>query len=150
MNVTRISAVSYLNSTPFVYGIKKKLDPSLYELQLDIPSVCAQKLLDDKVDLGLIPVAVIPQLNEHHIVSDFCIGATGKVRSVMLYSEKRLDEIENILLDNQSRTSVLLVQVLAKYSWKIKPHFFNANEGFEKNICGSTAGVVIGDRTFAM
>jgi chorismate dehydratase len=150
----KISAVSYLNSTPFVYGIRKKLDPALFSLELDIPAVCAEKLLAGNVHLGLVPVAVIPSLSaksgEAHIISDFCIGAEGRVRSVMLYSQVPLTEIKKVLLDHQSRTSVMLTRVLAKEHWKIAPQWENAQPGFETSIRGTTAGVVIGDRTFAM
>lgn len=150
MSAIKISAVSYLNSTPFVYGIEKKLNKDLYKLELDIPSVCAEKLLSGKVDIGLVPVAIIPLLKEYHIISNYCIGAVGKVRSVMLYSDVELKQIKNVLLDNQSRTSVILTKVLAKHFWKVSPEWADATEGFESKISGETAGVVIGDRTFAM
>jgi chorismate dehydratase len=146
----RISAVSYLNTAPFVHGIRHRLDPSLYELVLDIPAVCAEKLLSGKADLGLVPVAVIPLLKAPHIVSDYCIGAEGPVRSVMLYSDVPLDEIRRVLLDNQSRTSVQLTRVLARELWNIAPEWVEAKPGYETGIGGTTAGVVIGDRTFAL
>jgi chorismate dehydratase len=107
-------------------------------------------LLDGSVDLGLVPVAVIPLLGEKHIVSEYCIGAIGKVRSVMLYGDVPMQEMEKVLLDNQSRTSVMLTRVLAKHYWKIEPGWVAAKEGFEKEIGGASGGVVIGDRTFAL
>ena len=146
----RISAVSYINAKPFVYGIEHSGFLRNYSLSLDIPSLCAEKLLKKKVDIGLAPVAIIPQLKEHYILSDFCIGADGPVKSVMLYSEVSLAEIKNIFLDNQSRTSVMLVQILAKYFWKISPKWINANDGYEKKIKGSSAGLIIGDRNFSL
>jgi chorismate dehydratase len=146
----KISTVSYLNSAPFVHGILEKLDPSLFTMELDIPAVCADKLLSGKVDLGLVPVAIIPKLKEHHILTEFCIGAIGAVRSVMLYSEVPLPEVKSILLDHHSRTSVQLTRVLAKEYWTIQPEWKNAEPGFEAAIGGTTAGVVIGDRTFAL
>lgn len=150
MEKVKISVVSYLNSKPFIYGLENSDINNKIDLQLDIPSVCAQKLLEGKVDIGLIPVAVIPQLPEYHIISDYCIGAEGKVASVMLYSEVPLHEIENVLLDYQSRTSVTLVQVLAKYFWKISPAWVKAEADYEKNISGTYAAVIIGDRTFGL
>jgi chorismate dehydratase len=144
----KVSAVSYLNTLPFLYGINNSKVKEELDLSLDIPSDCAKKLLLGEVDLGLVPVAIIPQLKEYHIVSDYCIGAEGKVDSVALYSDVPLDEIEEIYLDYQSKTSVNLVQVLAKEHWKITPKWINAVEGFENKITGKTAGVIIGDRTF--
>ncbi len=117
-------------------------------MHLDIPSDCAKKLIYNEVDLGLVPVAIIPQLKEHYIISDYCIGAQGKVNSVLLVSDVPLNEIKEVLLDYQSKTSVNLVKVLAKNLWKINPVWKDSKEGFEKNIEGNVAGVIIGDRTF--
>src|SRR4051812_36736309 len=126
MDKIKISIVSYLNSKPFVYGIEHSDLLNEIDLQQDIPSVCAQKLIDGKVDIGLIPVAVLPLLKEKYIISDYCIGAVGKVASVMLYSDVPLDRISSVLLDYQSRTSVTLVKVLAKNFWKISPEWISA------------------------
>ncbi len=150
MNKIKISVVSYLNSKPFIYGLQHSSIMNNIELQLDMPSVCAGKLIDGKVDVGLVPVAILPQLKEYHIISDFCIGAEGKVASVMLYSNVPLKEIKSILLDYQSRTSVTLVKVLAMYFWQICPQWKLATEGFENEIAGTTAAVIIGDRTFGL
>lgn len=146
----KISVVSYLNSKPFIYGIEQSDVYKNIDLQLDIPSQCAKKLVDGQVDIGLIPVAVIPELKEHYIISDYCIGAVGKVSSVMLYSEVPLPSIQRILLDYQSRTSVALVQVLAREFWNIHPEWVAASHNYENQIRGNTAAVIIGDRTFGL
>jgi chorismate dehydratase len=150
MSKLKISVVSYLNSKPFIYGLEHSDLMNEIDLQLDIPSTCAQKLIDGSIDLGLVPVAIIPKLKEAHIISDYCIGAVGKVASVCLYSEVPLNEIKTILLDYQSRTSVTLVKVLAKEQWKISPEWQNASEHFENSVSGTTAAVIIGDRTFGL
>lgn len=144
----KVSAVSYLNTLPFLYGINNSDIINDIELSLDIPSDCAKKLMSGEVDLGLVPVAILPELKEYHIVSDYCIGAEGKVKSVALFSEVGLNEIETIYLDYQSKTSVNLAQVLAKEYWKISPKWIEASTGFENEIKGNVAGIIIGDRTF--
>jgi chorismate dehydratase len=150
MQKIKISAVSYLNAAPFIYGLRNSEIRDEIDLSLDIPAVCAQKTIDKLVDIGLVPVAVIPKLEEAHILGDYCIGASGKVGSVMLYSEAPLQDIGSVLLDYQSRTSVMLAKILAKKHWKISPEWKKAGPGFENDIQGSTAAVVIGDRTFAL
>jgi chorismate dehydratase len=145
----RISAVSYLNTKPFLYGIRKYQLPNA-KVTVDIPSRCAEKLLNNEADLGLVPVAIIPFLQEPHIIPGFCIGANGPVESVKLYSEVPLRKISNILCDYQSRTSVMLARILAKNHWNISPNWIEAQPGFEAEIKGRTAGVVIGDRTFEL
>ncbi len=146
----KISCVSYLNSKPFIYGLEQNAIQNEIDLQLDIPSMCAEKLTENIVDIGLVPIAVLPELEEYHVISDYCIGADGEVGSVLLLSHVPLEEIKTILLDYQSRTSVMLVKVLAEKFWKVKPLWIDGSEEYENTIAGTTAGVVIGDRTFAL
>ncbi len=148
----RIAAVSYLNTIPFIYGIENSpfLDKSDYELTRYIPSACAEKVISKQADIGLVPVAAIPKIESPQLISDFCIGANGAVKTVLLVSQVPLIRIKNILLDYQSMTSVNLVQVLAKQFWKLPLHFKAGGIGYESEIKGATAGVIIGDRTFEL
>lgn len=146
----RLSAVSYLNTKPFIYGLYKSALSDYVELSLDIPSVCAQKLLDGSVDIALTPVAIIPELPQAYLISDYCIGATGEVKTVCLYSEKPLAEVKRVYLDFHSRTSVMLTRILFTHYWKLQPEFLPASPGFEAEIKGETAGLLIGDRTIGL
>ena len=146
----KISAVSYLNTIPFIHGLKQSELIKTIDLQLDYPSICADKLINGTVDLALVPVAVIPKLKEAYIISDYCIGANGAVDTVCLYSDVPIEEIESIVLDYQSRTSVALLKILLKEYWQLNPELKKANVGFEENIKGNHAALVIGDRAFAL
>jgi chorismate dehydratase len=146
----KVSAVSYANSYPFIFGLKNHAIIHQIDLQLDTPADCAKKLINGEVELGLVPVAIIPELKESHIISDCCIGADGAVETVCLFSEVPIQEIEEVLLDYQSRTSVQLVQLLAEKHWKISPVWKQADANFIRSIKGKTAGVVIGDRAFPL
>jgi chorismate dehydratase len=145
-----VSIVNYYNTTPFIYGINHSGFKSQINLELDIPSVCAQKLKSKQVEIGLVPVAILPELESYQIITDYCIGAIGKVDSVKLFSERPLHELTHVLLDYQSKTSVTLVQVLNKHFWKKNIQFVNASEGFENQISRTTGAVIIGDRTFGL
>ena len=143
----KVGAVSYLNTKPLLYGIERsEALMNRIELITDYPSSIARMLLEDEIDVGLVPVAVIPKMQQHFIISDYCIGADGDVASVCLFSDVPLEEIETILLDYQSRTSVNLCKVLLKKYWQITPQLQDAKEDFRNDIKGTTAGVVIGDR----
>ena len=144
----KISAVSYLNTLPFIYGLKQSKLIDTIDLQLDYPAVCADKLINDEVDLALVPVVVIPILKDVHLISDYCIGADGAVDTVCLYSNVPIIEIETIALDYQSRTSVELLKILLREYWKIAPKLVKTEIGFEDNIKGNNAALVIGDRAF--
>jgi chorismate dehydratase len=116
---------------------------------IDYPAKIADMLLKDEIDIGLVPVAIIPLLKEYHIITDYGIACDGKVASVCLFSDVPIEAITTILLDYQSRTSVQLLKILLKEYWKKDVNFVPAKANYEKSIKGSTAGLVIGDRAFS-
>lgn len=146
----RISIVNYTNTLPFKWALRRSSLLHEVDLQEDIPSICAQKLKYGQVDLALVPVALLAELDHYFIESDFCIGADGRVDSVKLYSAVPLEEIKTVTLDYQSKSSIALTRVLFKFFWKLGVVYNAAKPGFEHNIAGSNAAVVIGDRTFGM
>lgn len=150
MEKLRISAVSFLNTFPFIYGIERSGILKNYHLEADTPSVCAEKLINGKADIALAPVAILPKLPYYEILTDYCIGCDGPVNSVMLFSEVPLQKIKTIYLDYNSKTSVALVKMLAEKHWKIYPHFIDAQKDYEMEINGYSAGLVIGDRCFEL
>ena len=142
----RVGAVSYLNTRPLLFGLKRSGLMDRIDLLEEYPSRIAAMLLNDEIDVGLVPVAIIPQLNEAHIVTDYCIGAVGEVASVAVFSEVPIEQVTKVLLDYQSRTSVNLARVLLKEYWQLSPVLEDAKEDFRADIKGTTAGIVIGDR----
>jgi chorismate dehydratase len=149
MDKTRVSVVSYLNSKPFLYGLQHSPIAEKISITSDIPSKVAGKLAFNQTDIGLIPVAGLEDLDEYKIIGNYCIGAVGKVKTVVLVADVPIDEVETVLMDYQSRSSVLLAKVLAKFYWKKQFRWENTCNDFQNvSIGGKTAGVVIGDRVF--
>ena len=144
----RVGAVSYLNTKPLMYAFKHGLKIEGMEIVEAYPAKIAAMLLNDEIDVGLVPVAIIPKLKEHFIISDYCIGAVQEVASVCLFSEVPLEQVEKVILDYQSRTSVALARVLIENYWKLPVIFEEAGVNFRDEIKGTTAAVVIGDRAF--
>jgi chorismate dehydratase len=145
----RIGAVSYLNTRPLIYGMRNSEIADRIELQLDYPARTAAKLMNDEIDVGLIPVAVIPWLKEYHLVSDHCIGCDGAVGSVAIFGDESMENMRSVWLDYQSRTSVALTKILLRDHWQVTPELLSAdNDGYMEHIHGHTGGLVIGDRAF--
>jgi len=145
----RISAVNFANTYPFMYGLTETGFDRKVILTTDNPADCAANLKSGKVDIGLIPVAALPSLKESYIITDFCLGAYGKVRTVMLLSNCPFDKIKRINLDFRSQSSVNLAKILAKNYWKREFSWFNTDDGFDFiNIQNDEANVLIGDRCF--
>jgi chorismate dehydratase len=142
----RVGAVSYLNTKPLLYGIQHSSLIDDITLRIDFPSRIAQMLLEDDIDIGLVPVALIPKLREYHIHTAYCIGSNGPVASVCLFSEEPLEKITKVLLDYQSQTSVKLASLLIREYWKLNAELIDAGREFATDIKGSIGGIMIGDR----
>ncbi len=150
MDKIKVTAVSYLNTKPLLYGILNSEIADQIDLQLDIPSVCAEKLNSGVADLGLIPVAAIPELANPEIISNFCIGTNGSVKTVCIYGQCPIEEMDAIYLDFHSRTSVELTKLLLKDYWKLTPELIPAFPGYIDKIKDKKGGLVIGDRTIGL
>lgn len=146
----RVGAVSYLNTKPLLYGIESSTVFDEISLITEYPARIAEMLLMDEIDIGLVPVSIIPQMKEYHINTKYCIGSDGPVASVCLFSEVPLRDIKTVILDYQSRTSVALAEILFENYWKQKPVFLPADHEFLQEIKGTTAAVVIGDRALEL
>jgi chorismate dehydratase len=143
----RVGIVNYLNTKPLIYGLQRPPISDKIELIGDYPARLAQMLMDGEIDLGLIPVAVLPKLPSYNIIGNYCIGAEGEIASVALFSEVPMNEITKIYLDYQSRTSVALLKYLVKEYWGINPEIIETTgEDYRNEIKGTAAGLVIGDR----
>lgn len=145
-----IGAVNYLNTKPLIFGLQQQPFASQISLQLDYPANIAKLLLTNKIDIGLVPVAIIPKMDDHFIISNYCIGAVQNVASVAIFSELPLHQVKTIILDYQSRTSVALTKILMQQYFKQNVHFIPASPNFIEDIKGTTAAVVIGDRALEL
>lgn len=142
----RIGAVSYLNTKPMTFHFDQGFLQDRIDFSYNHPAVLATQLKEGLIDLGLVPIAVLPSLDTPKIVSDYCISTDGEVASVCLFSDTPLECVDTILLDYQSRSSVGLLRVLLNYFWKLTPALIQTAPGYEQTIQGKTAGLIIGDR----
>lgn len=116
----KIALVEYLNSIPFV----KSIEQSGLKDQLTIikanPKECANLFRNGEVDIALLPIGAIQDDPEIQIITDYCIGCEGAVRTVCIYSDLPFDQITSIREDSESRTSNLLIKVLNEHHWSKK------------------------------
>ncbi len=148
--VVSVAAVSYLNTIPFLYGIRHS-DKLSVRLLLSPPSGCTHAFESHEADIALIPVGGLGRLSEKDfdIVTSWCIGADGPVRTVVMVSDSPLKEIRRVWLDPHSMTSVRLARVLAEKHWKIAPQFADIKDYTElDNAAEGDAFVLIGDKVF--
>lgn len=143
----RIVLVNYLNTLPMLEGIRAHLGDRV-ELILAHPADCAGTLLRGEADYGLVPVGALLERTDWRRVTGFGIGCDGPVDTVCLFGERPMEEWSEVLLDYQSRTSVLLTRYLLHTHWNRDLPLRPAEEGYEHHIRGNTGGLIIGDRAF--
>jgi chorismate dehydratase len=115
----RIGAVNYLNSKPLIHELEA-LAPRA-RLVLDVPSRLADMLAAGELDVGLIPAIEYFRSGHYCIVPNIAIASQGPVLSVTLFSRVPWTSIRSVALDEGSRTSAALVQVLLRHRYKVKP-----------------------------
>ena len=143
-------AVSYLNTKPLLYGLLRNDISEELDIKLAIPSECARRLKAGEAEIGLVPVAILPELDHYELLSDYCIGADGAVATVCLYADRPIEELTAIYLDHHSRTSAMLTRLLFEEFWQREVTFLAAEEGYIDAIGGRVGGLVIGDRAIGL
>ncbi|NND04853.1 MAG: menaquinone biosynthesis protein [Saprospiraceae bacterium] len=149
IEVIRVSAVAFLNTVPYIYGFDQIEKSDRFHIGMDTPSVCAHKLQDGKVDLGLAPVVVRDQLTEFHEVTDWGIGCDGAVGSVLMVSQKPIEDVDLVYLDPQSRTSNQLARIILEDHFQLNPTIALPGAQERVNFAAEAAYVLIGDRALA-
>ena len=101
------------------------------------------------VSLALLPAAVVPQLTNYELLPDYCLGAVGPVRTVVIASHQPLAEVKRIFLDPHSRTSVQLAGYLAANLWHIQPEWYDLQDYSQVAFAQKDdAFLLIGDKVF--
>ena len=143
-----IAAVSYLNTIPFIYGIKHEGNLRA-NLLLSPPAGCYQNYVEGKADIALMPSAMVPTLKSTNIITDYCIGSHGKVRTVVLLSNVPIHQVKRVFLDAHSRTSVQLLGYLAAHHWRVQPEWYEITDYTQVAFAEATdAFLLIGDKVF--
>jgi chorismate dehydratase len=142
----RIGAVSYLNTKPLIHHLDRMLPQA--ELSLDLPSRLANQLSAGQLDVALIPSIELfrSPANNLAIVSDACIACRGPVWSVQMLFRTRPQEVRTLALDEGSRTSAALAQILLLDRYGIRPELQPLPIGSPAESARADAVLVIGDR----
>src|SRR6266849_268103 len=97
MKVT-VSAVSYLNPVPLIWGMLRGEQREQVDLRFSIPSVCAREVEQGDVQIGLVPVVEIAR-QQLEMVPGVGITCRGAVRSILLVSRRPFPEIRRLAVD---------------------------------------------------
>jgi chorismate dehydratase len=139
----RIGAVSFLNTVPLIHGLEDRDDVSLLR---DLPSRLADRLYEEHIEVGLIPIVEYLRGVGSDIVPGICLGSDGPVHSVKVFSRCPLEQADSIAVDRGSRSSVALLRILLAEMYGRHPDLFTAEPRPEAPFRDHNTALVIGDR----
>jgi predicted solute-binding protein len=140
----RVSAVSYLNTWPLVWGFLHGPQQGRFDFRFDLPARCAEALAKGEADIGLVPCAEIERMGLFFL-PDVGIACEGAVRSILLFSKVPFEEIRTLAVDSSSRTSVALVRILLRERYGVEPALTAQAPKLDDMMRDSDAALVIGD-----
>jgi chorismate dehydratase len=140
----RVGAVNYLNSKPLIERLTE-FAPNL-ELILDLPSRLADRMASGELDVGLIPAIEFFRGDRYSFVPNIAVGSRGPVLSVTLFSRVPWPEIRSVALDEGSRSSSALTQILLRKRYGIHPEVRSLPIDRPSEDLATDAVLLIGDR----
>lgn len=140
----RVGAVRYLNARPLVRHLARALPDA--EISCDTPRRLADLLAAGELDVALAPCVCLAAHPEWSLVSTACIGARGPVESVKLLFRTPPAEVRSLALDEGSRSSVVLAQILLAEKHAVRPRLETLPLGKALNSTDADAVLMIGDR----
>ena len=140
----RVCAVSYLNTTPLVWGMLHGPQRGLFDLDFQIPAGCADQLASGAADIGIIPSFELTR-QSLEVIPGAGIACHGPVRSILLVSARPAGEIHRLAADSSSRTSVQLARVLLERRFAAEPELIAHTPDLDAMLRIADAALIIGD-----
>lgn len=144
MSAPRVCAVHFLNTLPLVWGFLHTPGELGLCLEMASPAECAERLRRGDADLGLVPVAEIARQGLP-VLPGTCISSDGPVRSILLVSRKPWAEVKSLSADWNSRTSVVLAQIVLWERFGVRPQVAAHAPSLEAMLAEADAALLIGD-----
>jgi chorismate dehydratase len=141
----RISAISFLNTAPLMWDFEHGSAGKQFEITYTVPSQCAAELEKGTADIGIIPAAAYATIPNLVILPGVTIASRQAVGSILLVSQKRLEQIRSVALDSSSLTSVALTRVLFEKYWGGGREFDSATPHLNSMLAEHDAALLIGD-----
>ncbi len=145
MPALRLSVVQYLNTVPLIWGMLHGEQRGKFELQLTVPSGCADAIAHRQADVGIVPSIEYQRLEGLEILPGMSIASKRQVKSVVLLSKMPLARVQTVALDESSRTSAALVRILMQKFYSRRVDFSPAAPEPEEMLRQADAALLIGD-----
>jgi chorismate dehydratase len=140
----RVCAVSFLNTTPLVWGLLHGPQKGLFELDFRVPSACADQMASGAADIGIVPCYELTK-QDLDIIPGTGIACHGPVLSILLVSRRPAAEIRTLAADHSSRTSVQLARIILERRYGADFLSVPHAPDLESMLAVADAALIIGD-----
>lgn len=118
----RLGRIGYVNCYPVYGAMDRGVVVAPAALVTGTPAELNDRLADGRLDVSVISAVTYAQHSGMlELLPDLAISSDGPVRSVLLFSRAPLSRLDGarVLVSSASRTSVLLLDVLARDCWQV-------------------------------
>src|SRR5258707_12078111 len=125
----RLGRIGYINCYPVYAGLDRGVVHVPAELVTGTPAELNDLLVAGELDMSVISaIEYARHAKDLVLLPDLAISCDGPVRSVALFSKRAVGRLDGrtVLLSASSRTSVVLLELLCRDVWHIKPRFAEA------------------------
>ena len=143
----KLAIVDYHNTSTFIKGLELLKQHHSFEVIRATPANCSVVFAQDEVDVALVPVGSLADLKNYQIITDYCIGCTGDVYSVAIFSNFELDQCNKLVLDYESRSSNKLAEIICNEFMFLDLKCITNDDDITPT--DRTAYVLIGDKVFS-
>jgi chorismate dehydratase len=145
----RLGHITYSNCFPVHARLLDRPRPGDPVLVAGIPSHLNRLLERGEIDVSpSSSIEFARHADRYRVLPDLVIGSRGAVRSILLLSgrEPRLLDGARVALPSASATSVVLLKILLRQRWGVRPDFVWFDQAREDPFAGGAAAALfIGD-----
>jgi len=139
----------FINAQPILASLNAMGDWINLDIYTGNPAHLAEKLKQGALDFAMIPsIEYLKQADSFRLFPGISIASRNQVGTVLLVSKYPLAALENLAIDNRSRTSVALLKLLFKDELSQGLKWINCDPDPEKMLREHDAALIIGDPAF--
>ncbi|HXU13268.1 MAG TPA: menaquinone biosynthesis protein [Candidatus Binatia bacterium] len=149
MDHVRIASVPFVNAEPLTWGFLRGPYQGMFRVSPAAPSAIPDLLRSGKADVGLIPSIEYLALAGVEFLPQICIASKRRVRSVFLASRAPLEDLRSVALDENSRTSAVLLKIVLAHRGLRDVAYTQAAASLPEMLREHDAALLIGDAALA-
>lgn len=118
----RIGRIDYANCTPLFMQLDGHLASETAVVVHGVPSALNLQLAAGEIDICISSsIEFLRHADEYAILPGHCIGSNGPVKSVLLFTNRPIEQLhgQELLVTSESATSIVLLQILLALRWGV-------------------------------